>query len=335
MLIIFLVAIVFDMAQQDFDNFKQQIKDWMDAHPEEYDCFEEEMNRKDNAGYQQILRKAFSLVPKYQKIIRKRVNQVSTEDISDIETLFSANNLAESLINEFEKSSPESIVPAMLSWLYFGKSFERMVERGEEIRRNPETTFAERIVILPIIKLVIARSISLGLRTKTDWEKHREFENFLDECAYGLISKTTNHTLCEELFEHIVDDIIGRLETTKNNKSKRRQHINKLIDLCSTNESASLERYRDHVNSKLKIGKHGQQEIERLLTKFGFGSVLESPTMSEFFQRFNSLNNIRNNIVPEDATPSLTHTDVQNYLSVIDGFVQEIQNRATEIIASV
>lgn len=160
-------------------------------------------------------------------------------------------------------------------------------------------------------------------------------ENFLDEYAYELISKTTNHTLCEELFEHIVDDIIGRLETTKNNKSKRRQHINKLIDLCSTNESASLERYRDHVNSKLKIGKHGQQEIERLLTKFGFGSVLESPTMSEFFQRFNSLNNIRNNIVHEDATPSLTHTDVQNYLSVIDGFVQEIQNRATEIIASV
>lgn len=160
-------------------------------------------------------------------------------------------------------------------------------------------------------------------------------ENFLDEYAYELISKTTNHTLCEELFEHIVDDIIVHLETTKNNKSKRRQHINKLIDLCSANESASLERYRDHVNSKLKMGKHGQQEIERLLTKFGFSSVLENPAMPEFFQHFNSLNNIRNNIIHEDATPSLTHTDVQNYLSVIDGFVQEVQNKATAIIASI
>lgn len=206
------------MAQQDFDNFKQQIKDWMDSHPEEYDCFEEEMNRKDNAGYQQILTKAFSLVPKYQKIIRKRINQASTEDISDIETLFSENNLAESLINEFKKSSPESIVPAMLSWLYFGKSFERMVERGEEIRRNPETTFAEKIVILPVIKLLIARSISLGLRTKADWEEHRELmklaesENVMDWAMDDAIAekktagrRPDTQILPEELIQAIED----------------------------------------------------------------------------------------------------------------------------------
>lgn len=198
MLIIFVVAIVSDMAQQDFDNFKQQIKDWMDSHPEEYDCFEEEMNRKDNAGYQQILTKAFSLVPKYQKIIRKRVNQASTEDISDIETLFSENDLAKSIIDEFEKTSPESIVPAMLSWLYFGKSFERMVERGEEIRRNPETSFAERIVILPVIKLVISRSISLGLRTKADWEKHREWMKLAES---------------ENIMEWAMDDITDKKKT--------------------------------------------------------------------------------------------------------------------------
>lgn len=160
-------------------------------------------------------------------------------------------------------------------------------------------------------------------------------ENFLDEYAYELICKTTNQTLCEELFEHIIDDIIGHIEATKNNKRKRRQHIEKLANLCSNDESASLERYRDHVNSKLKMGKHGQQEVERLLTKFGFSTILGSSTMPEFFQHFNSLNNIRNNIVHEDATPSLTHTDVQNYLSVIDGFVQEIQNKANEILVSV
>lgn len=206
------------MAQQEFDNFKQQIKDWMDSHPEEYDCFEEEMNRKDNAGYQQILTKAFSLVPKYQKIIRRRVNQASTEDISDIETLFSENNLAESLINEFEKSSPESIVPAMLSWLYFGKSFERIVERGEEIRRNPETTFAEKIVISPVIKLVIARSINLGLRTKADWEEHRELmklaesENVMDWAMNDVIAekktagrRPDTQILPEELIQAIED----------------------------------------------------------------------------------------------------------------------------------
>ena len=53
------------MSQQDFDNFKQRIKDWMDSHPDEYDCFEEEMNDKDNVGYQKILSLAFRLVPQY------------------------------------------------------------------------------------------------------------------------------------------------------------------------------------------------------------------------------------------------------------------------------
>lgn len=160
-------------------------------------------------------------------------------------------------------------------------------------------------------------------------------ENFLEEYAYELLRKTTNKTLCEDLFEHIIDDLIGHLEANKNNKSKRRRHIDKLIDLCSGVESASLESYQGHVSSKLRIGKHGQQEIERLLTKFGFGAVLAEQTTLDFFKHFNSLNNIRNNIVHEDATPSLTHTDVQNYLSVIDGFVREIQNKANEILIAV
>jgi hypothetical protein len=168
------------MGQQEFDNFKQQIKDWMDAHPEECDCFEEEMNQRDNGGYQTILTKAFDLVPKYQKIIRKIANQGSYDDISDIETLFSEKNLAESLINEFEKTPEKSIVPAMLSWLYFGKSFERMVERGEEMRRNPAAGYLDKILITFTIKMLVSKSISSGLRTKADWEQHNRLMKVAD-----------------------------------------------------------------------------------------------------------------------------------------------------------
>jgi hypothetical protein len=34
------------MPQQDFDNFKKRLKEWKETHPEEYDLFEEEMNRR-------------------------------------------------------------------------------------------------------------------------------------------------------------------------------------------------------------------------------------------------------------------------------------------------
>lgn len=162
------------MSQQEFDNFKQRIKDWMDSHPEEYDCFEEEMNRKDNAGYQKILTLAFTLVPKYQKIIRKKVNQGNYDAISDIEAVFSEINLAESIVGEFEKTSNDSIVPAMLSWLYFGRSFERMVERGEEIRKSPSSGYVDKLLVASTIKVLISKSITLGLRTKADWEEHKK-----------------------------------------------------------------------------------------------------------------------------------------------------------------
>lgn len=160
------------MSQQEFDNFKQRIKDWMDSHPEEYDCFEEEMNRKDNEGYQNILTMAFSLVPKYQKVLRKRMNQGTYNDISDIETLFSESKLADTLVSSFDKNSEKAIVSAMLAWLYFGKSFERMVERGEEMRKNPDFGFVEKHFIASTIRVLVSRSIKLGLRTKEDWIEH-------------------------------------------------------------------------------------------------------------------------------------------------------------------
>jgi hypothetical protein len=38
------------MGQQEYNNFKQSLKNWKDTHPEEYDCFEAEMNGQDALG---------------------------------------------------------------------------------------------------------------------------------------------------------------------------------------------------------------------------------------------------------------------------------------------
>lgn len=277
------------MSQQEFDNFKQRIKDWMDSHPEEYDCFEEEMNRKDNAGYQKILTAAFALVPQYQKIVRKRINQASAEDISDIEMLFSENNLAESLINEFEKTSPKSIVPAMFSWLYFGKSFERMVERGEEIRRNPETTFAEKIVILPVIKLVIARSISLGLRTKADWKAHRklmklaESEDIMD---WAIDDETTEKKKAGRKpdAQLLPEELLPSIEEFLRNKNTQRDIacLKIALEEMSLSKSGGIKAFRDALYKQYQdkdihiISERGIQEAYKELTSFmGDGEMVK------------------------------------------------------------
>ena len=168
------------MAQQDFDNFKQMLWEWMESHPAEYDWFEAEMNRRDDVGYQMVLTQAVALVPEYRKVIGKRINRGPEEDISDIEQFFVENKLAEKLIAEFDKAQEEAIVPAMLCWLYFGQSFERMVERGEELRLDREIPFHQRMAIPLMIKMLVKKSVKLGLRTKEDWAKQHSAMRLAD-----------------------------------------------------------------------------------------------------------------------------------------------------------
>ena len=168
------------MAQQDFNNFKLRLQEWKETHSEEYDMFEEEMNSRDAVGYQKIMGLAVTLVPAYQKLIKQKANLGTFDDISDIENLFKENKLAQTLINEFENSDKNSIVPAMLYWLYFGQSFERMVEKGEELRKTPNISYLNKFFIKSTIDFLRNKSIKLGLRTKADWEKHHRLMKEVD-----------------------------------------------------------------------------------------------------------------------------------------------------------
>ena len=160
MLFTFASIIDFIMPQKDFDNFKQRLKEWMENHSEEYDQFEAEMNSQNAIGYQKILSKAITLVPQYQKVLLKKANQGIFDELSDIEQLFSDNKLAQALLNELENANKDTLVPAMLSWLYFGQSFERMVEIGEELRKNPTTGYLQKFTIASTIRILISKSIT-------------------------------------------------------------------------------------------------------------------------------------------------------------------------------
>lgn len=227
------------MGRQEYENFKLKVKDWMDNHPEEYDLFEEEMNNKDNSGYQKIFMLACKLAPKYKKVIQKRRNQgVINEDISDIIDVFSDSKIGEILVDEFENTPKHSIVPAMLSWLYYGKCFERMVERGEEMRKDSRVGYIDKFLIANTIKIVVSKSISLGLRTKSDWEEHRKLMKLVDEKNVmewdeqdifhekkNVGRPSNNQTLPEILsatVTHKPEDILNRIENFLLSKNSKR-----------------------------------------------------------------------------------------------------------------
>ncbi len=286
------------MSQQEYDNFKQKIKEWMDSHPEEYDCFEEEMNRKDNEGYQQILMMAFMIAPQFKGMIRKINNQGLYDDISNIKDLFENNNLAEFLISEFDNTSEKSIIPAMLSWLYFGKSFERMVEKGEEIRKSHELTYVEKETILSTIQMVINSSINLGFRTKSDWNEHLKImhivdgDNLVDWAIQNIPDekkkvgrKPNKQTLPEMLSDTIIhkpDDILIRIEKFLISKNSKRHIACLKIALEELNYiyQCEVKTFRDALNEqygrKIKIiSERGIQDAYKELNELIHGELVK------------------------------------------------------------
>ena len=144
----------------------------MDTHPDEYAAFEEAINARDYAGCQLVIFQAMALIPRYRQLMADKANEGLFEHVDEIEQAAQQHDLA-GKIRECEQPGKDSTLPAMLCWLYFGKSFERMVERCEELRRSSDLGFLQKMTMSATIKLLISRSIKLELRTKQDWDTHR------------------------------------------------------------------------------------------------------------------------------------------------------------------
>ena len=162
------------MGQAEYEAFRAKLREWMETHPEEYAAFEESMNTRDMAGCQAVLLQAIALIPQYRKLAAAKANEGLFDHVDEIEQAAKDNDLARKLIGECEQPVAGSPVPAMLCWLYFGKSFERMVEHCEELRQSPDLGYFQKITMSATIRLLIARSIKLGLRTREEWKAHRE-----------------------------------------------------------------------------------------------------------------------------------------------------------------
>ncbi|MDR0575367.1 MAG: DUF6043 family protein [Tannerella sp.] len=298
------------MAQQDFDNFKQRLKGWMNTHPDEYDLFEAEMNSRDAVGYQKIISKAITFVPQYKKLLLKKANQGMFDEISDIENLFANNKLAQALLNELENANKDTFIPAMLSWLYFGQSFERMVEIGEELRKNPDTGYLQKFAIVSTIRILIFKSISLGLRTKADWEDHRTLMEMVDSdrtIDWAMDTekkkagrKKSGKTLSNMMLgtpvnkpEDIIDRI-GKYLTDKNSKqdiAKLKVALEELFyiipcEITAFRNALHLQ-YGRHIHI---ISERGIQDAEKYLKTFVAG---KGKMIKDFPENRNNLDEIK------------------------------------------
>ena len=160
------------MAQQDFEHFKQEIKDWLDSHPEEYDRFVAEVNDKSAIGLYKVFKVGMKLAPK----LMRRYQTECHGDLADERQMqdYAADaDTAKLLVDEFHNIEKGSIVPAMLSWLYYGKCYETMVNQLEAEANNPRNNFIEQKIAAIMMRVVIKSSIRNKMRTKEDWENFK------------------------------------------------------------------------------------------------------------------------------------------------------------------
>lgn len=168
------------MAKQDFEKFKKEIKAWLDTHQDEYDAFVADINSKSYQSIQRIYALGIKMTPKLMAKSRAEIHGDVVPEEKEFDSFIADDGLAAQLVDEFHNVESSSIVPCLLSWLYYGKCYETMVERLEADINDPNCGRAMKWIYKFLIKYVINGSIRNKMRTKEDWEQYRKEKALID-----------------------------------------------------------------------------------------------------------------------------------------------------------
>ncbi len=232
------------------------------------------------------------MVPKYEKAVTKKMNAGASEDTLDIEALFAEENLGAKLVVAFDSPRKESIIPAAMCWLFFGRSFENMVERGEEIINSPNVSRFQSFIVARTTKMLIKRSVALGLRTREDWDEYNRLKKVIDSGGvmdWALYEEQPDERrkpgrpstagVLAEMFAPTVrnkkklTDKIGEYLTAKHGQTDIARLKIALDELHLLVSPVSIKSFRDALAGQYDPGIHivherGIQEAHNRLTSF-------------------------------------------------------------------
>lgn len=188
-----------DEHKLTYEQFKADILQWKNTHREEYCRFARLMTNGDERQYLAICRSIFKQLPKIKMEWELCWNDDSKDDFNDIDLLFKEESVPKQIVETFQKqrennNSNDSVLvslwgrvksffsgkyrhitlsaPLVLSWLYYGKSFEAMVSMIDKQMKHPKVDNADRQSCSFVAKQIIDVSIKNGFRTKADWDRY-------------------------------------------------------------------------------------------------------------------------------------------------------------------
>ncbi len=236
------------------EKFKELVKEWLDTHREEYCVFANEVSKRDRSGFQQIFQYAQFAAPTFADAVMARMSDNREEDFDSLEKLLEDADIATQLVDEFQSQKPESIVPALLAWLYFGNSWELMVAYNEELIQDKNSSFFHRCMARMIIRFAIKRSIKIEHRTKEDWENFRNSQKSMgsfipvtDDAIEEIENEDSSTTP-----EVIADEEIATSATEPKKRGRKKVRVS--LDSLLPNDT---ERMKDRISEFLKLRSSG------------------------------------------------------------------------------
>ena len=222
-----------------YDQFKADILRWKNSHREEYNRFARLMANGDERQYLAICRAIFKQLPKVKIEWELCWGDDSVEDFDNINLLFSEESVPEQIVEAFQKQREENnasygasssfwnkvksffrskskrhgiilSAPLVLSWLYYGKSFEAMVSMVNKQSANPKADRMDRQSCSWVVERIIQVSIKNGFRTQADWDKYFSMNRAIEN---GTIGEWALQSATAEM-ESDTDRNVGGAEST-------------------------------------------------------------------------------------------------------------------------
>ena len=205
-----------DEQKLTYEQFKEDILQLKNTHREEYNCFSRLMTNVDERQYLAICKAIFRQLPSIRREWELSWNDDSTDGLANINMQFAENAVPGQIVELYRKQReennplPDNIppvtlwgriksffsgkssksgvtlsAPLVLSWLYYGKSFEAMVSMIEKQMKNPKADNADRLGCSLVVKQIINVSIRNGFRTRADWDRYFAMNSAIEKGNVG------------------------------------------------------------------------------------------------------------------------------------------------------
>lgn len=264
-----------DEHKLTYEQFKEDILRWKNTHREEYNRFARLMTNGDEKQYLAICRAIFRQLPKIRTEWELCWNDDSTESFDNIDLQFKENAVPGQIVELSRKQREENTplpdtppatlwdrmksffsgkpkepgvtlsAPLVLSWLYYGKSFEAMVGMVDRQMKNPKADKADKMSCSFVIRQIIDVSIKNGFRTQADWDRYFSMNEAIEKGNIGewalqsvtdeMATDNDNNTCATDL-EEPNTDVTPTVQRTAGKKKIQERPLAAYLD-CENKEA--------------------------------------------------------------------------------------------------